>query len=457
MQSYPKAFLWGNKRVGPGNNNSNRNSTLPSPELNPLLNPVLGAHMGRWAEVYFTSPPEKREEAVLELLRELQGETPATGQTQDNPVAQPPETPVRQPKIEAVKKPDRIPSGLENEKQEKANAQWIVCESCGGRNVLGNRFCGMCGSPLVQEAAAPPKLPKATMWGSFVEHHQEEAKEHSAEQDDTDSRETISAEADRYTRDPQLESTPHESLRPTECFAAAEPRISSVGDWPERPAVPSLIPEYDEAPSRRRIYLGAVVGMVILGLLYVAWKSSAGRSDASHALPQAAPAAAENSPTPAEQTPSQTAQPEASQEPASVPPPVVERKPAVATSSPRRKPAADEGTLVAAPAPQAQDQGSGPVVASLEGNGSEELTVAESYLNGTRGRIKDSGEAAKWLWRSFGKKNGTAALLLSDLYVRGDGVPQSCDQARVLLGAAARNGTPDAAARLRTLPARGCQ
>ena len=35
-------------------------SILPEPELNPLLNPLLGQHMGRWAEVYFTSPPEKR-------------------------------------------------------------------------------------------------------------------------------------------------------------------------------------------------------------------------------------------------------------------------------------------------------------------------------------------------------------------------------------------------------------
>ena len=29
---------------------------LPAANLNPLLNPVLGAHMGRWAEVYFTPP-----------------------------------------------------------------------------------------------------------------------------------------------------------------------------------------------------------------------------------------------------------------------------------------------------------------------------------------------------------------------------------------------------------------
>ena len=45
---------------------------LPRPELNPLVNPLLADNMGRWAEVYFTSPPEKREEAVIELLRELE-------------------------------------------------------------------------------------------------------------------------------------------------------------------------------------------------------------------------------------------------------------------------------------------------------------------------------------------------------------------------------------------------
>jgi len=50
--------------------------TLPDPELNPLLNPLLGAHMGRWAEVYFTSPPEKRNQAVADLLRELKSAPP---------------------------------------------------------------------------------------------------------------------------------------------------------------------------------------------------------------------------------------------------------------------------------------------------------------------------------------------------------------------------------------------
>ena len=60
---------------------------LPRPELNPLLNPVLGEHMGRWAEVYFTSPPEKREEAVLELLRELEAANPREVALASEPLA----------------------------------------------------------------------------------------------------------------------------------------------------------------------------------------------------------------------------------------------------------------------------------------------------------------------------------------------------------------------------------
>ena len=46
--------------------------SLPSAELNPLINPLLAENMGRWAEVYFTTPPESREQAVMELLHELQ-------------------------------------------------------------------------------------------------------------------------------------------------------------------------------------------------------------------------------------------------------------------------------------------------------------------------------------------------------------------------------------------------
>ena len=49
-------------------------SQLPPAELNPLLNPTLGRNLGRWAEVYVTSPPEQRDHALGSLVRELETE-----------------------------------------------------------------------------------------------------------------------------------------------------------------------------------------------------------------------------------------------------------------------------------------------------------------------------------------------------------------------------------------------
>ena len=91
------------------------------------------------------------------------------------------------------------------------------------------------------------------------------------------------------------------------------------------------------------------------------------------------------------------------------------------------------------------------------GHGAEELAIAESYLSGTQGKARDSSEAAQWLWKALGKENAAAALLLSDLYVTGDGVPRNCDQARLLLDAAARKGVPGAGERIRDLPKLGCE
>jgi len=83
--------------------------------------------------------------------------------------------------------------------------------------------------------------------------------------------------------------------------------------------------------------------------------------------------------------------------------------------------------------------------------------MAEKYLNGGPGAARDSRQAATWLWKAVGKKNLTATMLLSDLYLRGDGVPKNCDQARLLLDAAGRKGATAAAERLRNLQAFGCQ
>jgi TPR repeat protein len=89
--------------------------------------------------------------------------------------------------------------------------------------------------------------------------------------------------------------------------------------------------------------------------------------------------------------------------------------------------------------------------------GSQELLLAEQRLSGKAG-VRDSATAAKLLWIAVGKQNVHATLLLSDLYVRGDGVARNCDQARLLLVAAARKGGgPEAARQLRSLDSSGCR
>jgi TPR repeat protein len=94
---------------------------------------------------------------------------------------------------------------------------------------------------------------------------------------------------------------------------------------------------------------------------------------------------------------------------------------------------------------------------SLEQSGAQDLATAEGYLNGNQGKTRDSREAAQWLWKAVGKGNPGATIVLSDLYLRGDGVPKSCDQARLLLDAASRKRVKAAADRLRDLQAFGCQ
>jgi hypothetical protein len=85
-------------------------------------------------------------------------------------------------------------------------------------------------------------------------------------------------------------------------------------------------------------------------------------------------------------------------------------------------------------------------------NGTQELAQAERLLEA--GSDRDPARAAVWLWKAVGKKNTEAAVMLADLYSRGDGIPQSCLQATVLLRAAVRQGSGEAGEKLRGLEAR---
>ena len=63
----------------------------------------------------------------------------------------------------------------------------------------------------------------------------------------------------------------------------------------------------------------------------------------------------------------------------------------------------------------------------------------------------DSAAEAAWLWKATAKGNPTAPVRLADMYIKGDGVPRSCDQAMVLLKTAAEKENPLARNRLASI------
>jgi hypothetical protein len=93
--------------------------------------------------------------------------------------------------------------------------------------------------------------------------------------------------------------------------------------------------------------------------------------------------------------------------------------------------------------------------ATPEDPGASELALARKYLREGQGP-EDSATAAQLLWVSVEKGNTNAEVELAGLYARGQGVQKSCEQARVLLTAAASKGNPEAKAKLDELLHAGC-
>jgi PilZ domain len=87
--------------------------------------------------------------------------------------------------------------------------------------------------------------------------------------------------------------------------------------------------------------------------------------------------------------------------------------------------------------------------------GKSELAAALAALRGTNG-IRDSSKAARLLWAAVANDNSTAEVVLADLYLRGDGVAKSCEQAHVLLKAASKSGNVQGQEKLEELDTNGC-
>ncbi len=440
--------------------------------------------MGRWAEVYFTSPPEKREQAVLELLRELRAVNPGL----EGPIlAASPGLEQTAPVLDAVT-PDALQTA-------------IACRACGRENPESHRFCGMCGKTLLGEDSSAEGIQSTDLRDSNRDAAEVQMADRRIPDVHAPSAETSGFHvSDLHIEDQHIEDhTPYD--RPIDRRFLDEhggvPERHETSFIPPREAVYEPVLNQSELslfqtgrksgytdgqedemfldpPIRRpyRIYMGAALAVVIFALGYMAWRSTQNESQSARVEPQAPPAlttqpaaaalAAPNSAktdAPADApdrttAPNQQAAAQQSATQAADVPAKAERAASERIGGGERKASAG---VEARPTPRALPIAEKTQTESLGGYGADELATAQRYLDGTDGQAPNPAEAAQWLWKAMAKHNTKAPLLLADLYLRGQGVSKNCDQARVLLDSATRAGVKDAAERLRHLQAFGCQ
>jgi hypothetical protein len=373
----------------------------PDADLNPMTNTLLAQNMGRWAEVYFTTPPEKRDEAVQELLRELK-----TGER--GPRQTPTEAPITATEEEILNAKAKL---LELEKQkaqpntsrnaavtapaliEPSAPEDLVCPACLSKNKAHQRFCGLCGLSLIT--------------GRDAEH--------------------------------QPQAPP-----PSSSSAAAEP-MREGNDWSwlhERNLSELGHPQGEGGAWKYVLVLLLLLAACIAGYLW--WRNNV-RSNGVSGMSSSAVVQRET-----ENQTSSTAEGKNSRSELSR---VPDRSQTKAT-----EPHHDtSGTPVSTPPRSQPASSSNSTPAHAQGSvaeqGVQELEKGRDYLEG-RGVPKDSTLAAKWLWKSVAKQNTEATVILSQLYVSGNGVPKSCDQARLLLSAVAEKGSDGASQQLKDVVAR---
>jgi len=130
----------------------------------------------------------------------------------------------------------------------------------------------------------------------------------------------------------------------------------------------------------------------------------------------------------------------------------VEEQPAVESTPP--PPPSVTGSPPSHSPPTTANSSPGNPAGSLE-PGQSEYSQALQLLRANSG--VGTADAVQLLWISVEKGNPNAEIALADLYWHGRGVPQNCDQTRILLAAAARKGNPEARRRLEQFQQQGCE
>jgi hypothetical protein len=402
--------------------------TPTRPDLNPLANPALERNLSRWAEVYFGNPPEKRDEAVNRLLQEIKNETSEILDAERSRR----ESSARSPEMKPF---DTMPADMRSSEVRPSEiksraSQDVSCPFCQHRNPSDHQFCGQCGGGLASVRSS------ATIRSNFAG------------------------------------SEPGDSARTGNApVAEADGEVQ----WLRERSLGHLYEAEAPAWSGWKYVLGLVV-IALGGLGYVQWNithpaktsSVPAASVSSTAAPasRVTPAASPSDGSPATLHRTSEAIPPSHNSSSEKPPVQLTSQRAVTTPATQTKPeekteagiqsASPTSSLLAPTSPVPTPSVGHSAPPGMADGDNADLRLAQRYLAGSMG-ARDTSEAAKLLWKAVGKQNPTAAILLSGLYARGDGVAKNCDQARLLLLAATKHGSTQAAGQLRDLEQHGCQ
>ena len=432
---------------------------LPDPRLNPLLNPLLAKQLGRWAHVYYTHSVDQREAAVESLVRELEAEAakrdgltndgltndglttedaarvaPAIAEASHFAVAtaaREPDAPVP-PEVEVTAaQAIPFPSSVIEFPQPVASVAVHEMET----HLHSNGLPSYAPPPQEEDPsrAETTAFDVAELQPELADQDQIREPEHQPEQPSAPEirawPQTASESPIEDSPSSQAPATP--SVPMLEHFA--EPERTAEADYNYFHALREMseVPEISTAPPTawRRMALAAGFLLVVGGLFW-----AASRRHEPSAKPALAQQPAAN---PATSAPS----PDSA---VSSPPPAASNSSVAKSPLPAKMQESNAAEAIAPRQPNTREAlapvgtpTTAPSAANADGAADPELAAGLRYLQGN-GVPRNSEEAARHLWQSVRQQNGSALVVLAGLYAQGDGVAKDCDQATVLLNAAAK-------------------
>jgi hypothetical protein len=233
-----------------------------------------------------------------------------------------------------------------------------------------------------------------------------------------------------------------------------EPRHSNGASRISAPSMPSAAApvlsewSYPEPPTRARgnglVITAAVVCLLGLALLLYGYREVLGQTLISLGQKMSAPS---------ETSPSQTSKTQ------DVPKPAVVEAQQNTTAAPVVLPPqtgtrAPSGNVNDTNYSARDDQAAAKPDSTFQ-DARRDLTGAAAGSNGSS-TVTDSADQVRSLWAAVSQGNTSAEVTLARLYLIGGGVPKSCDQAKVLLQAAAKKGNGEAIDKLSEINRQGC-